>query len=140
MKRTTLALALAWILLTSGCASLHAAKAPNTDLSSLKTFYVARLPADQRGVDQLISDRLNRMGRQATAGSEPSPPAPVDAIVTYQDRWNWDMTMFMIELNIQIRDGTTRAIVAKGQSIRPSLERRSPEGMVDEVIQEIFKQ
>ena len=47
--------------------------------------------------------------------------------------------MYMIKLDIQIRDGTSGAILAKGEVMRPSLQRKSPEGMVEETLGVIFK-
>ena len=85
---------------------------------------------------KVISDRLNAMGYQSTYGA--STPKETDSIVTYQDRWMWDITMYMIRLTIQIRDGKSRAILASAESYRPSLERKSPEGMAEEVLTEIF--
>lgn len=139
MKRYLFALVFACAVL-SGCASMQATKAPGTDLAKLKTFYVARLPADERGIEKLISTRLGTMGYQASSGAEPASATPVDAIVTYQDRWMWDLTMYMIKLSVQVRDGQSGAILANGESMRPSLQRKSPEGMVEEVLTEIFKQ
>jgi hypothetical protein len=63
----------------------------------------------------------------------------VDAVVTYQDRWMWDITMYMIKLDIQVHDGKSGAILANGEAMRPSLQRKSPEGMVEEVVGVIFK-
>lgn len=139
MKWNLLALVLACAVLT-GCASMQATKAPGTDLSKLKTFYVAKLAADERGIEKLISARLDTMGYQASSGAASVSATPVDAIVTYQDRWMWDLTMYMIKLSVQVRDGQSGAILANGESTRPSLQRKSPEGMVEEVLTEIFKQ
>lgn len=139
MKWNLLALVLACAVLT-GCASMQATKAPGTDLSKLKTFYVAKLAADERGIEKLISARLDTMGYQASFGAASVSATPVDAIVTYQDRWMWDLTMYMIKLSVQVRDGQSGAILANGESTRPSLQRKSPEGMVEEVLTEIFKQ
>lgn len=72
-------------------------------------------------------------------GIEATTTFPVDALVTYQDKWMWDITMYMLQLSIQIRDGKDRTVLATGQSFRPSLVRKSPEGMVNEVLGEIFK-
>ena len=127
------------ILLLGACATNNATKAPDVNLNKLKSFYVVRLPADERGIEKLIAARLNAMGFQSTSGDPPKPEAPVDAIVTYQDRWMWDITMYMIKLDIQIRDGTSGAILAKGEVMRPSLQRKSPEGMVEETLGVIFK-
>ncbi len=118
---------------------MQSSKAPGADLSSLKTFYVQKLPADGRGIEKLIVARLDMMGFTASSGEAEAPSAKVDAIVTYQDKWMWDITMYMIKLDVQIRDGTTGLALANGESMRPSLQRKSPEGMVEEVMGNIFK-
>jgi hypothetical protein len=128
------------LFLTEGCSTvLQATKVPGVDLSRLKTFYVQRLPADERGIEQLIAKELVKTGYVSSFGSAEIPSSPVDAIVTYQDKWMWDITMYMLQLSIQIRDGKDRMVLATGQSLRPSLVRKSPEGMVEEVLGEIFK-
>ena len=135
-----LTLALSVLLLTTGCASsLQAKKMPGTDLSKLKTFYVQKLAADGRGIEQVIANRLTYMGFTAASGAGETPSSPVDAIVTYQDKWMWDITMYMLQLSIQLRDPQTRMVLAIGDSMRTSLIQKSPEGMVDEVLTEIFK-
>ena len=127
------------MLILTACATNSATKAPDADLSKLKTFYVVRLPEDTRGIEKLISARLVTMGHQSTSGDAPKPDAPVDAIVTYQDHWMWDITMYMIKLDIQVHDGKTGAILANGEVMRPSLQRKSPEGMVEETLGVVFK-
>jgi len=139
MKRFTALGAVFLSILLTACATSQSARAPGTDLHQLKSFYVARLPADERGIEKLISSRLNTLGYQCTSGDEATPASPVDAVVTYQDRWMWDITMYMIKLDIQIRDGHSGAILANGEVVRPSLQRKSPEGMVEETLGVIFK-
>lgn len=118
---------------------MDSAKAPGADLAHLKTFYVQKLPADGRGIERMISDRLNMMGYTSTYGVADYPSTPVDAIITYQDKWMWDITMYMIQLDVQVRSGSNRVVLATGRSFRPSLQRKSPEGMVEEVLQTVFK-
>lgn len=139
MKRQAQTGALLLTLVLAACATSNSARAPDADLRRLKTFYVARLPADERGIEKVIVSRLTVMGYQCTSGESQTSPAPVDAIVTYQDRWMWDITMYMIKLDIQIHDGTTGAILANGEVMRPSLQRKSPEVMVEETLGVVFK-
>ena len=128
------------ILMFAACASnLEAKKMPGADLSTLKTIYVQKLAADERGIDLLIANQLTRMGFIAANGASELPSSPVDAIVTYQDKWMWDITMYMLQLSVQIRDGQTRMVLATGQAMHTSLVRKSPEEMVEEVLTEIFK-
>ena len=127
------------ILMLSACATNNASRAPDANLTRLKTFYVVHVPEDERGIEKLIATRLNTMGYQCTSGDAQTPASAVDAVVTYQDRWMWDITMYMIKLDIQIHDGSSGAILAKGEVMRPSLQRKSPEGMVEETLGVIFK-
>jgi hypothetical protein len=144
MKHTTRLLASLLIVFAAiflgGCATsqLNADVSPGTNLGELKTIYVVHLPKDERGIDRLIADRLNVMGKQATSGEKAAIPADVDAVVTYQDKWMWDITMYMIELNIQLRHPKTDMSFASGHSLRTSLVRKSPPEMVQEVLTEIF--
>jgi hypothetical protein len=133
--------AVLWLaaLMLAGCATNNSARAPDADLHRLKSFYVVRLPADEHGIEKLISTRINALGYQCGYGDAERPAEPVDAIVTYQDRWMWDITMYLIKLDIQIHDGSTGAILANGEVVRPSLQRKSPEGMVEETLGVIFK-
>lgn len=141
MKRMGMLPLLILILLSfTACAeSLDAKKMPGADLSPLKTVYVQKLAADERGIDRLIANQLTRMGFIAANGTSEMPSSPADAIVTYQDKWMWDVTMYMLQLSIQIRDGQTRMRLATGQAMHTSLVRKSPEEMVEEVLTEIFK-
>lgn len=141
MKRVLMVLAL---LLTSalagGCASVsvNASVAPNVDVKTLKTFYVRKLSADGRGMERLIADRLSKMGYTATSGTALHASQPVDAIVTYEDRWMWDITMYMLEMKIFLRDPSTEFVLASGHSFRTSLVRKPPEFMIEEALNKIF--
>jgi hypothetical protein len=123
----------------AACATSHSALAPDADLHRLKTFYVVRVPEDERGIEKLIAEQITKLGYQCTSGDAPNPGTPVDGIVTYQDRWMWDITMYMIKLDIQIHDGMTGAVLANSEVMRPSLERESPENMVKETLGALFK-
>jgi hypothetical protein len=133
------ALASTALLLVCGCAKLTASVPAGADLGNLKSFYVVRHDRDGRGINEFIRDDLATRGVTATTGPESARPTGVDTIVTYEDRWMWDMTMYMLSLNISFRDGRTNAFLASGQSYRPSLERKEPREMIKEVLDEIFK-
>jgi hypothetical protein len=100
---------------------------------------VAQEKDDDNAINKLIATRLSNLGYQSSFGAAARPPEHVDAIITYQDRWTWDITMYMIKLDLQIHDGESGAVIARAQSMRPSLQRKSPEGMVQEVLGEILK-
>lgn len=136
---TRFVLACTAVLLVFGCAKLTASVPSGTDISKLKSFYVVRLVQDERGINQLIRNELATRGLEATTGPESARPQTVDVIVSYEDRWMWDITMYMLSLSITFRHPETNTFLASGQSYRPSLERKEPLEMVKEVLDEIFK-
>lgn len=128
------------LAITTGCVTnLTSSVSPGNDLSTVKKLHVVHLPGDERRIDRLISEQLNSMGREATYGEKSATPDDADAIVTYQDKWMWDITMYMIELNVQVRQPRTEIAIATGHSMRTSLVRKSPPEMVEEVLTDLFK-
>lgn len=139
MNFLKLAAVLVVTALTSGCAvnRTNAMIDPAGDLGKVKSVYVTKLAKDERGVDVLIADKLRSRGLTVTTG--PAKPENVDAVVTYVDKWMWDITMYMLELTIAIRDPKSDYPLATGNSYHTSLSRLSPKEMVDEVIENIYK-
>ena len=125
----------------TGCATNRqsASITPGTDLKAMKTFYVVKQPADTHNVDQLIKDDLVKRGYTVTTGPELKPPYAADGVVTYVDKWFWDITLYMLELTVNVRDPNAFP-VATGNSFHTSLTRESPPEMVGEVMNNIYKQ
>lgn len=123
----------------TGCAGQSSATlSPGADLSKFKTAYVVKQPKDKRDIDDLIKTNLERRGYTVTKGAELPGAYPADVAVTYEDRWMWDITTYMIELTIHVRDAKSKFPLASGNAMHMSLTRKSPEGMVDEVLTNIF--
>lgn len=80
------------------------------------TFAVRHQPQDQRGLDALIAQTLRARGLQIV----PEDAHP-DYVVSYVDRWQWDMRMYLIDLRIDVRDADTNVLVATGRSYQTSL-------------------
>ena len=85
-----------------------------------------------------VAEKLRASGFAVTA--DPEPMGQPDATVTYVDKWIWDITMYMIELTITLRDPKTDHPIAMGNSYHTSLTRKSQKEMVDEVVGNILKQ
>lgn len=126
--------------LTAGCAvnRISATVDPSANLGGLKSMHVVKLSEDGREINVLIADKLRARGYAVTTGTE-KPPV-VDALVTYVDRWRWDITMYMLELTVTIRDPKNDYPLASGNSFHTSLTRKTPAEMVDEVLGSIFKE
>jgi hypothetical protein len=128
------------VALTTGCTVNRATATvdPAAKLDTLKTFHVKHFEKDERGTDKLIADNLRARGYKVSTGAQPA--GPVDATVTYIDKWFWDITMYMLELTVTIRDPKTDYPLANGNSLHTSLTRKSPPDMVDEVLTNIFNE
>ena len=126
--------------LTAGCAVNRATGSvdASANLPALKTMYVKKYPDDNADVNVLIADKLRSKGATVTTGTE-APPSGVDAVVTYVDKWMWDITMYMLELTVTIRDPKTDFPLATGNSFHTSLTRLSPKEMANEVVDNIYK-
>jgi hypothetical protein len=140
--RRLLRLAAAAVLLAAmtGCAVNKATATVDASarLDTLKTLHVKTYDKDEHSTEKLVADNLRARGYQVTEGGQ--APAGTDALVTYVDKWFWDMTMYMLELTVQIRDPKTDYPLATGYSMHTSLTRKSPKEMVDEVIGNIMKE
>lgn len=124
----------------TGCANHSMANVSSgTDLSKIKSFYVVKHSRDKRDIDLLIREHLVKQGYTVTNGPElPAGSYRADVVATYLDRWAWDIVPYMIELNITFRAPENGFPMATGNSLHTSLTRKSPEGMVDEVLSSIF--
>ena len=124
----------------AGCAVNRASGTfdPGKDIVGSDVFYVERFSSDNREVHKLIADDLSTRGYTATYGEAGGAPDDATIVVTYVDKWMWDITMYMIELTITFRDPASGAAIGSGNSYHTSLTRLSPEKMVNEVLTNIF--
>lgn len=109
-------------------------------LDKEKVMYVEKFHADGRNIDQLIAAELIKRGYKAVSGPKVDMPKEnIGIIVTYFDKWIWDLRMYMLELDVQFRAPKDRFSLAKGNSYHTSLTSKSPEEMVAEVIGNMLK-
>ena len=138
MKLFRNALISAVVVLGVGCASLDADRVPAEFATGSEVFHVKKFGPDERRIDRVIADELSAMGLRASYGVDVPEAEEFDVLVTYSDRWQWDMTMYMRELNIQFREPGNRRMVARGRSQRDSLTRLPPDEMAREILHEML--
>lgn len=138
MKKNAL-LILICLLIISGCASITAYTVPNSDLKKLGSMYVVNFPKDSRHLEGIIANELTSRGYQVIYGEEKDVPASVNILVTYIDHWTWDMSTYMKDITIELRNKNDKSLIASGKSFRPSLQRRSPKTMIKETLDKLLK-
>lgn len=125
----------------TGCAStrLNSKLGPGQTFDNLGKTYVAHFTPDKRNLHEIIASDLTSMGNPATAGEREAMPADTQTLVTYKDKWMWDMSNYMLQLNIEFRDPKTDKVIVSGESFRTSLVRKDPPFMIHETLEKILE-
>jgi lysyl-tRNA synthetase class I len=124
------------VLLFSGCASIETRKV--VDLSQFKKIYVEHRLTDDRRVDEMIVQELTKLGYQASRGPLTMLPDHTDAVLTYEDRWEWDFKTYLIEFNVTVRTARTNKKLADGRYYQPTPNSKAPAEVVSKVITPLF--
>lgn len=140
-KSSTMILLTVALAVLTGCSIQYTNSRvlPDGVISPGKTYYVVRHEKDTRQIDLIIAKEMKAMGlHKTTSGIGRDMPAGTDVVVLYEDRWMWDMTNYLLMLNVQFRDASSNILIARGESVRTSLARKSVEEMVQETLVAIF--
>ena len=86
------------------------------------SYFVQRHEKDDRDLATTIAEAMQARGLRATAGTAVQRPAEATYIVTYVDKWMWDMRMYLYDLRIDLRDARDQSILGYGQSMQSSLK------------------
>jgi hypothetical protein len=105
-----------------------------SDLSEAKKFYVVHNPDDTTPLDIIIEEEIHNLGFIASRGEKEKMPDDTDVLVTYEFHWFWDLTNYLLQFEIELRDPATEYPLARGESWRASLARRSPQEMAGEIL------
>ena len=128
---------LAACALLLGCSSLTPHEAG--DLSKYHRIYVVHRLTDNHRIDEFIVAELKARGYDATSGWLTMLPDGTDAIITYEDRWAWDFKSYLIDLKLEMHANFTGKRLAAGQYHQASAYTKSPEAVVHEIIDPLFK-
>jgi hypothetical protein len=87
----------------------------------------------------MIARNLRQRGYHAIAGPHTMLTPDTEIIVTYEDHWNFDLTTYMIEIDMEVRENRTGTLLATAVYFKPSLIGHTPAEMVDAVLNKLFK-
>jgi hypothetical protein len=127
---------LAVLGLTTACASFSSWKNPAAKFQNRKFFYVESELADGHSLHATIAEELRTMGYNASSGFLTMMPPEADTIVSFQSRWTWDFTTYLIELDLQVRDAKSGKILATVSYHRPGVGGTSTEALIKRVLAE----
>jgi hypothetical protein len=95
-----------------GCATSRDITAHSAPPGTYRSAYVVAHGDRSSDVDASIQRELFRRGLSVSSGPEGKQPEAVDLIVKYADSWNWDVTMYLKSLDIQMFDAHSKTLVA----------------------------
>ena len=105
-----------WLMaaLASGCASVNVSGSllPGTVLTGREIYYVEKFENDERGLQDVIRDVMIEMGLKATSGTADSLPPDTEIVVTYKDRWMWDITIYRLSSRMVSTASMSCSVVA----------------------------
>jgi len=129
---------LAVLGLATACASFSSWIDPKAHFQTRQHFYVESELADGQKLHEVIAAELRAMGYNASSGFLTMMPKGTDTIVSFQSRWTWDFTTYLIELDVQMRDAKTGKILATVYYHRPGVGGTSTEALINRVLTEIL--
>ena len=100
----TVLVALALGLLFGGCASYDADVARGHPLVGIKKFFVLSNLNDNHALDRQIIEALKGRGFEAESGPLTMMPIGTQAIVAYEDRWDWDFGEHLLYLRLTVHE------------------------------------
>ena len=101
-------------------------------------YFVENHGRDRRGIDGIIARELRSRGLAAKSGAASARPTEFDVLVVYEDRWQWDMSNYLIFLRIDLRDPSTNVLLTTGISYQTSGARKTEHAVVAQIIGGMF--
>ncbi len=89
----------------------------------------------KKDLDVVVVEELRSRGYQAVSAKSGAPVEKYDAVITCYDRWCWDITPYLMELQLKVVDPKTQSLVACGESYRPTFQRARPSTVVKQTLQ-----
>jgi hypothetical protein len=108
-------------LLALSCAGTSATSLPDTAQAEGAVFFVENHGDDTRHLEQIIVKTLRARGLDAVGGAKGTRPENTGFLVSYEDRWAWDMRTYLRLIQIDVQNVTTGEIVATSRSHQGSL-------------------
>lgn len=102
-------------------------------------YFVENHGNDKRRLDQVIAFELRKHGLNVASGYKSERPSEFDILVVYEDRWQWDITNYLIHMRIDLRSPKTNVLLGTGSSYQTSLARKNEENVISDIISGMFE-
>ena len=123
-------------LVFAGCSTVTTRKI--IALDRFQRIFVERRLNDNHQLDELLVAELRRLGRDASSGPLTMMPEKIDALLTYDARWEWDFKNYLIELNVELHTVPTHKKLADGRYYQPSIRTKKPADVIHDLLVPLF--
>ena len=137
MKIARVLLGLIVGLIVAGCTTDFSTRKV-MPLDRFQRIYVERRLNDNHRIDEILVAELRRLGRDATSGPLTMIPDKIDAVLTYDTRWEWDFKSYLIELTIELHTVHPRKKIADGRCYQPNIRAKAPEAVIRDLLEPLF--
>ena len=127
------------LLLCAGCTSVSTDHRHIADLAKVTHLYVEHRLNDNHALDERIAQELQRLGYDASFGPLTMMPENAQAIVLYEDEWEFDFTTHMVALDVKVHAVGNDESLCNGHYFNRGVSRVPPEKIVHDVIASMFK-
>lgn len=132
--------ALCMSLVLTACASADVGSyvVPGESLAESGSYYIVFAADDDRALHELLREGMVARDLDASSGFADRMPEDTTYLVEYGSQWQWDVTWYLLHLNVRVYEPGTRLLIASAHSRRSSLVRKPPEEVVAEALNVLF--
>jgi hypothetical protein len=127
------------VLVLAGCSTVQINKSRGADLTRHRSVWVESRLNDSNSLDTRIVNELKGLGYETSAGPRTMMPEATELVVTYDARWEWDFHHYLIELSLSVHPANSSEVLARAYYFHPGLTRKTPEAMIHELIEPLFR-
>jgi hypothetical protein len=138
VKRSRTAIVLLCLALLACATALQTDPISSELRDSSLQYFVENHGNDPKGIDRMIAQELRSHGLQVSNGPARARPTAFDVLVVYEDRWQWDMSNYLLFLRIDLRDPETNVLLETGSSYQSSMARKPEREVVTQILDAMF--
>ena len=125
-------------LSVTGCASsVGGYVVPGESIDRSLVYKIEKNKTDERGLGGIILRQLKEKGLKVFLESS-DVSKDYDVKIVYGGQWQWDVTWYLLNVDIRFYEEEPSLLVASAYSHRSSLVRKDPAEVVDEAISALF--
>lgn len=110
---------------------------PGESIDRNLVYKIEKSKTDERGLDEIILRQLKKKGLKVFIESSDTSK-DYDVKIVYGGQWQWDVTWYLLNVDIRFYEKEPSLLLASAYSHRTSFVRKNPAEVIDEAISALF--